>query len=107
MQNKPQDDAPNVPVKGTWHLLTLNQPSKRELLCKQISHAIEQNKLQDLIFRVEIPQEAVYQNLVLLEVSSLKAVRERLQQIDTAQKIKIDPKPLTPEQVNRMLGKHK
>ena len=104
MQNPPQNDSPHVPVKGTWHLVTITQASKRELFCKQISHAISQEKLQDLIFSVEMPKESVYQNLVLLEVSSLKAVRDRLQQLDTSQKIKIDPKPLTPEQVSRMLG---
>lgn len=68
---------------------------------------VEQEKLQDLILSVEMPKESVYQNLVLIQVSSLKAVRDRLQQMDSAQKIKIDPKPLTPEQVNRMLGKQK
>lgn len=104
MQNQQQDNSPNIPIKGTWHLVTLTQASKRELFCKQISHLIKQENLQDLIMRVEMPKESVYQNLVLLQVSSLKTVRDRLQQLDTDQKIKIDPKPLTPEQVSRMLG---
>jgi hypothetical protein len=107
VQNPPKNDAPNVPGKGTWYLVTITQASKRELFCKQVSHAIAQEKLQDLIFSVEMPKESVYQNLILLEVSSLKAVRDRLQQLDTSQKIKIDPKPLTPELVNRMLGRQK
>lgn len=104
MPNQEQDNSPNVPVKGTWYLVTLTQASKRELICKQIAHIVQQEKLENLIIRVEMPKESVYQNLVLLQVSSLKAVRDRLQQLDTDQKIKIDPKPLTPEQVNRMLG---
>lgn len=85
--------------------MTLTQASKRELFCKQISHAVEQQKLQDLIFNVEMPKEPVYQNLVLLEVSSLKAVRSYIQQIGYVQRI--EPKPLTPEQVDKMLGRQK
>ena len=54
---------------------------------------------------VELPQDSVYKNLVLVEVSSLKAVRDRLQQIDPSIQVRIDPKPLTVDQVNRMLGR--
>ena len=67
-----------------------------------ISHTIEQEKLQHLILSVEMPKEAIYQNLVLIEVSNLKAVRERLQKIGYIQRI--EPKPLTAEQVKKMLS---
>jgi hypothetical protein len=102
VQNIPQDDSPNVPVQRNWYLVTLTQVSKRELFCKQILHAIEQEKLQDVILRVEMPKESVYQNLVLLETTSFKALRDRLRQLDYDPKI--SPKPLTSDQVNRMLG---
>lgn len=95
------DDLLEVAAHGKWHLVTLTQPYKRDLFCKQLEIAIDREQLQDLILRVEAPQEAVYQNLVLLELSSLKAVRDRIHQIGYVQRI--DPKPLTPEQVERML----
>ena len=105
MQNHKQDESPEVTVEGKWHLVTLTQASKRELFCKQILHAVEQEKLQGLIFSVEMPKESVYQNLVLLEVSSLKAARNYIQQIGYVQRI--EPKPLTTEQVDKMLGRQK
>ena len=104
MQNLSSNNLPDASAKSTWHLLTLTQVSKRELFYKQVLHAIALEKLENLILRVELPQDSVYKNLVLLEVSSLKAVRDRLQQIDPSLQVRIDPKPLTLDQVNRMLG---
>ncbi len=96
------EEQSKVSVKGNWHLVTLTQANKRGLFSKQMKIALEQNKLNDLILRVEMPEEVVYQNLVLLELSNFKAVRDRIQQLDCVQRI--EPKPLTPEQVNQMLG---
>jgi hypothetical protein len=105
VQNLTANNSENDAVKSTWHLLTLTQASKRELFYKQVLHAIALEKLETLILSVELPQDSVYKNLVLLEVSSLKAVRDRIQQVDPSLQVKIDPKPLTLAQVNRMLGR--
>lgn len=96
------EEQSKVSVKGNWHLVRLTQENKREFFYKQMKIALEQDKLHDLILRVEMPEEVVYQNLVLLELSNFKAVRDRIQQLRYVQRV--EPKPLTPEQVNQMLG---
>lgn len=91
-------------IDGNWHLLTLTLGSKRDLFFTQIGIAIEREKLDDLILKVELPEDVVYQNLVLVKLGDFKAARARIQQMDYVQRL--DPKPLKPEQVNRILGKN-
>jgi hypothetical protein len=55
-----------------------------------------------LILAVEAPQESVYEDIVLLNLSDFKAAYNQLQKIENFQSI--ERKPLRSEQVSRMLG---
>jgi hypothetical protein len=63
---------------------------------------IKQNKLQDLIVAIKTPQDSVYEDIVLLNLTNFKAARTHIQTIESCQKI--EPKPLPPSEVSRMLG---
>lgn len=88
-------------VTGTWYLVN-TRPKKRDLFLKCLKIAIEQNKLQGLILEAKVPQDSVFEDIVLLNLSDLKAVHPHLQRIDGFSKL--ERKPLKPEQFNRMLG---
>lgn len=58
--------------------------------------------MQELILAVKVPQEQIYENIVLLNLSNFKVAFTQLQKIENFQSI--ERKPLTIEQVERMLG---
>jgi hypothetical protein len=86
---------------GNWYLVSV-RAKKRDFFLKYLKLAITQNKLQDLIVAIEIPQASVYEDFVLLNLSNFKAARSELQKIENFQSI--ERQPLNPEQVSRMLG---
>jgi hypothetical protein len=90
-------------VEGKWYLLRVTISHKREFVYRQILMFRERDKLQDLIMSIERPTEAVYQELILLELSDYKAARIKIQPIEYIKRL--EPQPLKIEQVNRMLGK--
>lgn len=94
---------PNEPPSfgGNWYLASV-RAKKRELFLKYLTMAIEQNQLQELILAVKVPQEQIYENIVLLNLSNFKTVLTYLQKIENFQNI--ERKPLNIEQVNRMLA---
>lgn len=89
------------PISGNWYLISV-RAKKRDLFLKYLKMAITQNQLQELILAVEAPQESVYENIVLLNLSNFKAATTHLQKIENFQSI--ERKPLNIEQVSRMLG---
>ncbi len=89
------------PVSGNWYLASV-RARKRDLFLKYLKMAITQNKLQELILAVEVPEETVYEDIVLLNLSNFKAASTHLQKIENFQSI--ERKPLNAEQVSRMLG---
>ncbi|PSF37841.1 hypothetical protein C7H19_07605 [Aphanothece hegewaldii CCALA 016] len=84
-----------------WYLVS-TRPYKREIFLKYLDRAISENKLQELILEVIAPQDKVYQDMVLLQISNLKEARPHLQQIENFQRL--EPKPLPIEQIRRMSG---
>ncbi len=96
---QPPDSPP--PVGGTWYLVNVRH-KKRDLFLRCLNAVIEQNKLQDLILAVETPDDSVYEDIVLLNLANFKATRTHIQTIESCQRI--EPKPLPPAHVNRMLG---
>ena len=88
---------------GKWYLLRVTISHKREFVYRQILMFRERDKLQDLILSIEMPTEAVYQELILLELSDYKTARIKIQPIEYIKRL--EPQPLKIEQVNRMLGK--
>lgn len=87
--------------EGSWYLVRVLE-KRRNLFLKYLEITIEQSKLETLILKIITPQEAVLENIVLLCLSNLKDARPYLQKLDYFQKI--EPKPLTAEQVKRMAG---
>jgi len=88
-------------VQSNWYLVNVRH-KKRDLFLRCLNAVIEQNKLQDLILAVETPDDSVYEDIVLLNLANFKATRTHIQTIESCQRI--EPKPLPPAHVNRMLG---
>lgn len=85
-----------------WYLVS-TRPYKRDIFLKYLDRAISENKLQEVILEVVAPQDEVYQDMVLVQLSDLKEARPYLQRIENFQRL--EPKPLPPEQIRRMSGK--
>lgn len=101
MSNKQSSEPIEPPsFQENWYLVSV-RAKKRELFLKYLRMTIQQNQLQELILAVEIPQEQIYENLVLLNLSNFKAASTHLQKIENFQSI--ERKPLNIEQVHRML----
>jgi len=86
---------------NNWYLVTVRS-KKREVFLKYLNLAISQNQLQDLVIDIKSPQDAVYQDIVLLNISNFKTACIQLKKIECFQNI--ERKPLALPQVNRMLG---
>jgi hypothetical protein len=101
MSNKhPIESIEPSSFQGNWYLTTV-RAKKRELFLKYLAMTIQQNQLQELILAVKVPQEQIYENIILLNLSNFKAASTQLQKIENFQSI--ERKPLNIEQVNRML----
>lgn len=87
-------------VAEQWCLVTVRQ-WKRESFVKYLNNDIERKQLQQLIMEVFVPEESVYDNMVLLRISSYLEARKALQQIEFFQGIQ----RLKLDEANRMLGK--
>ncbi|WP_341529490.1 chromosome segregation ATPase [Nostoc sp. UHCC 0302] len=97
---QPIDSSAPPPVNGNWYLLSVRS-KKRELFLKYLKLAITQNNLQEVILDVKSPQESVYEDIVLVNLSNFKTAYSYLQKIDCFQNI--ERKPLQLEQVSRIL----
>lgn len=87
-------------VDGQWCLVTVRQ-WKRDSFVKYLYNEIEQKQLQQLITEVFEPEEPVYDNMVLLRISSYPEARKALQQVEFFQGIQ----RLKPNEAKRMLDK--
>lgn len=88
-------------VQSNWYLVNVRH-KKRDLFLRCLNVVIQQNQLDDLILAVETPDDSVYEDIVLLNLTSVKAVRPHIQTIESCQRI--EPKPLPQAQVNLMLA---
>ncbi|WP_353931861.1 chromosome segregation ATPase [Okeanomitos corallinicola TIOX110] len=86
---------------NNWYLLTVRS-KKREVFLKYLKFAIDQNKLEDLFLDIKVPQDSVYEDMVLLSLSNFKTATSYLKKVECFQNI--ERKPLQSAQVNRMLG---
>lgn len=96
-----KDSNSSEQTTNNWYLVGVRS-KKREVFLKYLNLAIEQNHLQDLIMEIKSPQDAVYQDIVLLKISNFRTASTQLQKIECFQSI--ERKPLALPQVNRMLG---
>ena len=86
---------------NNWYLVTVRS-KKRDVFLKYLNLAISQNQLQDLVIDIKSPEDAVYQDIVLLRISNFKTAYIQLKKIECFQNI--ERKPLAQTQVNRMLN---
>jgi hypothetical protein len=98
---QPLEPSVPPPINGNWHLLSVRS-KKRDLFLKYLKIAISQNNIQEVIMDIKTPQESVYEDIVLLNLSNFKTACTYLQKIEYFQGI--ERKPLQLEQVSRMLG---
>ncbi|MTJ06543.1 MULTISPECIES: chromosome segregation ATPase [unclassified Anabaena] len=98
---EPIDSTASEQSLENWYLVTVRS-KKREVFLKFLNLAISQNQLQDLVIEIKSPQDAVYQDIVLLKTSNFKNAYIQLKKVECFQNI--ERKPLALTQVNRMLG---
>jgi predicted methyltransferase len=94
MNDAEQDEI----IVEQWCLVTVRQ-WKRESFVKYLQNDIQQKQLQQLIVEVRQLQEAVYDNMVLLRITSYPEARKILQQIEFFQGLQ----RLKPDEAKRML----
>lgn len=85
---------------GQWCLVTVRQ-WKRDAFVRYLNNDIEQKHLQELLLQVVEPEESVYDNMVLLRISSYPEARKALQEIDHFQSVQ----RLKSDEASRMLNK--
>lgn len=87
-------------ISQQWCLVTVRQ-WKRAAFVKYLNNDIEKKRLQKLILEIIEPEEAVYDNMVLLRINNYPEVRKILTQIEYFQGIQ----RLKSQEVERMLNK--
>ena len=87
-------------VSEQWCLVTVRQ-WKRDSFIKYLHNDIERKQLQQIITEVFEPEEPVYDNMVLLRISSYPEARKALQQVEFFQGVQ----RLKPNEAKRMLDK--
>ncbi|HIK07984.1 MAG TPA: chromosome segregation ATPase [Trichormus sp. M33_DOE_039] len=96
----PVESSSSTPISSNWYLLSVRS-KKRDSFLKYLNIAMTQNNLKEVILEVKIPQDAVYEDIVLLNLSNFNTANSQLQKIDHFQSLQ--RKPLTLEQVSRMI----
>ena len=84
---------------GQWCLVTVRQ-WKRDSFVKRLQNELEQKQLQEIIIEIIEPEESVYDNMLILLVSSYPETRRILQTIEYFQAVQ----RLKADEVNRMLN---
>jgi hypothetical protein len=98
---EPVESSSSQPVSNNWYLLNVRS-KKRQSFLKFLNLTIKQNNLQELFLDIKTPEDTVYEDIVLLNLSNFKAAYTYLQKVEFFQNI--ERKPLQSAQVNRMLG---
>ena len=91
-------DKSSTPAQ--WCLVTVRQ-WKREAFLKYLSNDIESKKLQEVFLEIVEPEDPVYENMVLIRISSYAEAREYLRKVENFQNIQ----RLKPNEASRMLDK--
>ena len=83
-----------------WCLVTVRQ-WKRDAFLKYLENDIESKKLQSVFLEVVEPEDAVYENMVLIRIGNYPEARSHLKQVENFQ----DIQRLKPNEAKRMLNK--
>lgn len=87
--------------RGSWYLVRV-MAKRRSLFLKYLEMSISKNNLQELILEIKIPAVAIYEDILLMNLSNRKEAQTYLQNIEYFQRI--EPRPLKAEDVHRMMG---
>lgn len=87
-------------TSGQWCLVTVRQ-WKRDAFLRYLENDIENKKLQEIFLEVVEPEDAVYENMLLIRISNYSEARSHLKQVENFQNIQ----RLKPDEANRMLNK--
>ncbi|MEB3219588.1 MAG: chromosome segregation ATPase [Nostocales cyanobacterium 94392] len=95
------ESSSSQPISNNWYLLNVRS-KKRQSFLKFLNLAIAQNNLQELFVDIKVPEDTVYEDIVLLNLSNFKTAYSFLKEVEFFHNI--ERKPLQSAQVNRMLG---
>lgn len=95
MKNPAQTQA----ISGQWCLVTVRQ-WKRDTFVRHLQNELTQKQLHEIILEIIEPEESVYDNMLILRVSSYLETRKILQSIEYFQAVQ----RLKPDEVSRMLN---
>ena len=70
-----------APISPQWCLVTTRQ-WKREAFLRYLENEIENKKLQDVFLEIVEPEDPVYENMLLIRISSYAQARGHLKQIE-------------------------
>ena len=87
-------------TSGQWCLVTVRQ-WKRDAFLRYLDNDIDRKKLQEIFLEVVEPEDAVYENMVLMRISNYSEARSHLKQVENFQNIQ----RLKPNEASRMLDK--
>lgn len=87
-------------ISGQWCLVTVRQ-KKRESFLNYLDNDIKSKQLQELILEIVEPEDSVYENMIVIRISSFVEAKIHLQKIDHFQSIQ----RLNPKDVSRMLNR--
>lgn len=87
-------------ASGQWCLVTVRQ-WKREAFLKYLENDIDSKKLKEVFLEIVEPEDAVYENMVLIRISSYPEARSHLKEVENFQNIQ----RLKPDEAKRMLNK--
>ena len=85
---------------GQWCLVTVRQ-WKREAFLKYLDNDIDTKKLREIFLEIVEPEDAVYENMVLIRISNYSEARNHLRQVENFQAIQ----RLKPNEAARMLNR--
>lgn len=94
MKNPAQTQA----LSEQWCLVTVRQ-WKRDSFVRHLHNQLELKPLPEVILEIIEPEESVYDNMLILRVSSYLETRKILQSIEYFQAVQ----RLKPDEVSRML----
>ena len=95
-----KNPATTEAISQHWCLVTVKQ-WKRDSFIRHLEHKLEQKQLSEIILEIIEPQESVYDNIVILRVSSYSEARSILPTIEYFQSVQ----RLKQQEVNRMLDR--
>lgn len=95
MENSPKTETGSQ----HWCLVTV-KPWKRDSFVRCLNHELEQKQLSEIILEIIEPEESVYENMMIIRVSSYPKAREILPTIEYFQGVQ----RLKQQEAERMLN---